>query len=295
MITITTPTGNIGRRLIERLAAAGKPLTIVARHPEKLPRSLREQEIIRQASSDDAAALSRATEGTDVLFWLTPANVAAPNVRAWYRKAADAVSRAVRINRIPRIVNLSSLGANWVDGLGPVSGLHDVERALNDAAADVVHLRPGFFMENFLTQLDSIRRDGKLYWLYPGHARLPMIATRDIAEAAAARLVDHTWKGHGVLGLHGPTDLTLDEAVKTLAVIVGRPMRNVQLAPEEFRRVALGWGMSADFAETYIEMFETLNRLGWSHLGEPRSPETTTPTTLGTWASQVFIPLVKVA
>jgi len=93
MITITTPTGNIGRRLIERLAAAGKPLTIVARHPEKLPRSLREREIIRQASSDDAAALSRATEGTDVLYWVTPVNFVAPNVRAWYRKAADAVSR----------------------------------------------------------------------------------------------------------------------------------------------------------------------------------------------------------
>jgi hypothetical protein len=141
MITITTPTGNIGRRLIERLAFAGKPLTIVARHPEKLPRSLREREIVRQASSDDAAALSRATEGTDVLFWLTPPNFASPNVRASYRKAADAVSRAVRINRIPRIVNLSSIGASWADGLGPISGLHDVERALNDAADDVFHLR----------------------------------------------------------------------------------------------------------------------------------------------------------
>ena len=161
-------------------------------------------------------------------------------------------------------MNLSSLGANWADGLGPISGLHDVERALNDAADDVVHLRPGFFMENFLTQLDSIRRDGKLHWLYPGHARMPMIATRDIAEAAAARLTDHAWKGHGVLGLLGPTDLTLDEAVKTLAVIVGRPMKNVQFTPDEFRRVSQGWGMSHDFAESYIEMFETLNRLAWA-------------------------------
>jgi uncharacterized protein YbjT (DUF2867 family) len=295
MITITTPTGNIGRRLIERLVAAGKPLTIVARHPEKLPRFLREREIVRQASSDDAAALSRATEGTDVLFWLTPPNFASPNVRAWYRKAADAVSRAVTINRIPRIVNLSSIGANWAEGLGPISGLHDVERALNDAADDVFHLRPGFFMENFLAQLDSIRRDGKLYWLYPGHARFPMIATRDIAEEAAARLVDHTWKGHRILGLLSPTDLTLDEAVKTLALIVGRPMRNVQLTPDEFRRVSQGSGMSPDFAENYIEMFETLNRQGWTPLGEPRTPETTTTTTLGTWASQVLIPLVKVA
>ncbi len=167
--------------------------------------------------------------------------------------------------------------------------------ALNDASADVVHLRPGFFMENFLIQLDSIRRDGKRYWLDPGHARLPMIATRDIAEAAAARLLDYTWTGHSIQVLHGPTDLTLDEAVKIPAVIVGRPMKNVQLTPEEFRKVSQGWGMSLDFAEGYIEMFETLNRLGWVHLGEPRTPETSTPTTLGDWASQVLIPLVGVA
>lgn len=295
MITITTPTGNIGRRLVERLVTAGRPLTIVARHPEKLPRSIREREIVRQASSDDAAAIARATEGTDVLFWLTPPNFSSPNVRAWYRKAAAAVSRAVRIHRIPRVVNLSSIGANWADGFGPISGLHEVEHALNDSAGDVLHLRPGFFMENFLTQLDSIRRDGKLLWLYPGHTRLPMIATRDIAEAAAARLVDHTWKGHGVQGLHGPADLTLDEAVKTLAAVVGRPLRNVQITPDEFRWLSQGWGMSHDFAENYIEMFETLNRLAWAHLGEPRTPETTTPTTLGTWASHVLIPLVKVA
>ena len=150
-------------------------------------------------------------------------------------------------------------------------------------------------MENFLTQLDSIRRDGKLHWLYPGHARMPMIATRDIAEVAAARLIDLTWNGHGVLGLHGPTNLTLDEAVKTLAVIVGRSMKNVQFTPDEFRRVSQGWGMSHDFAENYIEMFETLNRLDWAPLADPRTTETTTPTTLGTWASHVLIPLVKVA
>ena len=30
MITITTPTGNIGRQLVELLASTGKPLTLAA-------------------------------------------------------------------------------------------------------------------------------------------------------------------------------------------------------------------------------------------------------------------------
>ena len=201
----------------------------------------------------------------------------------------------MRVNRIARIVNISSAGAHWADGLGPISGLHDVELALNDATADVFHLRPGFFMENFLSQLDSIRRDGKLYWLYPGHFRPPMVAARDIADAAVARLIDFTWSGRNVLGLHGPADIALDQATEILGLVVGKRLRHIQIMPNEFRRLAHGWGASTDFAESYLEMFETLDTLGWHHLGEPRTPDTTTPTTLGAWASQTLVPLVQAA
>ena len=295
MITITTPTGHIGRRLVELLVAARRPVTIVARHPEKLSPWLRAREIVRQASSEDAAALARATEGTDVLFWLTPLNVSAPNVRAWYRKIADALRHAVRTNHIPRVVNLSSIGADQADGLGAISGLHDVEQAVNDAADAVLHLRPGFFMENFLTQLDSIRRDSKLCWLYPGHARLPMIATCDIAQFAAEKLIDDSWGGRMVRGLHGPTDLSLDQATKILGAVTGRDLEHIQLTPDEFRWSSRRWGMSEDLTEHYIEMFETLDRLGWARIVEPRTPETTTRTTLGAWASQNLIPLMQLS
>ena len=293
MITITTPTGRIGRRLVELLVAAGRAVTIVARHPEKLSPWLREREIVRQASSEDAAALARATEGTDVLFWLTPLDISVPNVRAWYRKIADSLRYAVRINQIPRVVNLSSIGADRAEGLGAISGLHDVEQAANDAADNVLHLRPGFFMDNFLTQLDSIRRDRKLRWLYPEHARLPMIATSDIAQVAAEKLINDSWSGHLVRGLHGPTDLSFDQATKILGAVTGRVLEHVQLTPDEFRWISRRWGMSEDLAENYIEMFDTLGRLGWSRFGEPRTPETTTRTSLGAWASQNFIPLVQ--
>jgi len=293
LITITTPTGHIGRRLVELLVAAGRAVTIIARHPEKLSPWLRAREIVRQASFEDAAAVARATEGTDVLFWVTPLSASAPNVRAWYRKIADALRYAVRINQIPRVVNLSSIGADRADGLGAISGLHDVEQAANDAADAVLHLRPGFFMENFLTQLDSIRRDSKLCWLYPGHARLSMIATCDIAQFAAEKLIDDSWSGHSVRGLHGPADLSLDQATKILGVVTGRDLEHIQMTPDEFRWFSRRWGMSQDLTESYIEMFETFDRLGWSRLGEPRTPETTTRTSLGAWASQNLIPLVQ--
>lgn len=292
MITINAPTGNIGRRLVELLVSAGKPLTLVTRRPDRVDPSLRTWEIVRQAQSDDASALTRATEGTDVLFWLTPPNVSAPDVRGWYRKVADAVSRAVRANRITRVVHLSSAGAHWPDGLGPISGLHDVEAALNDAAPNVTHLRPGFFMENFLAQLATIRREGKLYWLYPGHFRPPMIAARDIADAAAGRLIDFTWSGRQVLGLHGPVDLSLEQATEVLGLAVARQLRHVQILPHDFRKLAQGWGASADHVESFIQMVETMGRIDWRYALEPRTTQSTTSTTLGAWARQTLAPRV---
>jgi hypothetical protein len=46
------------------------------------------------------------------------------------RSIADALRHAVRTNHIPRVVNLSSIGADRADGLGAISGLHDIEQAV---------------------------------------------------------------------------------------------------------------------------------------------------------------------
>jgi hypothetical protein len=72
-------------------------------------------------------------------------------------------------------------------------------------------------------------------------------------------------------------------------------LRNTQITLDQFRTLSRGWGASLDVAENYIEMSQTLDRLGWKRIGEQRTPDTTTPTTLGAWASQVLVPLVKVA
>ena len=44
-----------------------------------------------------------------------------------------------------------------------ISGLHDFEQHLNGVpTANVLHLRPCFFMENFLFQIEIIRRQDQL-------------------------------------------------------------------------------------------------------------------------------------
>src|SRR5260370_29618574 len=105
--------------------------------------------------------------------------------------------------------------------MGQVSGAGDVEKILNQAAADVTHLRPAYFMENFLWQLEAIAAKGGIFMPMKPSTRIPMIATRDIARAAADRLLDAGWGRQSALALLGPGDLSFAAAAATLSPGLG--------------------------------------------------------------------------
>jgi len=289
-IAITTPTGHIGSRLTRRLFDAGEDLTLLVRNPEKLPADIRAKARIETGDLTDAAFVARATAGADALFWLTFVPFNSPDPRGAAAHQASVAAEAVRANRIARVVNLSSFGAHHASGYGPVSNVQMVENALNDAGENVLHLRPGSFMENYLNYVPTLRSAGSIFAPFPGDVALPTIATRDIGDAAAEGLLDRSWTGRRYRGLHGPADLTGDEAAAILGETLGRPVRHVQVSPEQAREALLGMGAGPAFADAYVEMYQ-----GFAHdptPAEPRSPETTTPTTLAAWAGEVLKPLV---
>ena len=139
-----------------------------------------------------------------------------------FRIVSQGGGNRVRVNQIPRVVNLSSLGAQFASGVGPINGLYDVEYRLDDAASSITHLPPGFFFENLVWQADSIEKWGRISLPLSGSTRYPMIAARDIGGVAAEQLIDRDWRGHSVRELHGPADLCFDEVVDILSRVLGR-------------------------------------------------------------------------
>lgn len=288
-IVITAPTGNIGSRLVELLLDAQADLTLLVRNPDKLDVSVRSRVQVRQGELQDADFVRTATQGADALFWLTPNDPTTTDLHAWYELFGSNVARAVEANSIPSVVNLSSIGAHLPQA-GPVSGLGQVEKHLNATSTAIVHLRPGYFMENLLFQLDAIRHQHSLFVPVPGDVAFPQIATRDIAAAAARLLLDRTWTGHTIHGLHGPTDLNLNQTAQILTEITGRTIQFVSITPEQAREAFLGMGLSPAFAQGYLDMYSSLAQPG--AIAEPRTPETTTPTTLAQWSQEVLKPLL---
>lgn len=292
-IAITTPTGNIGRRLTHRLLdQGGHELVLLARSPDKLKKEQSRGAKVVQGDLSDAAFVRKAAQGADALFFLCPPSFTVPDYRAYYAQLAKNGAEAVKANRIKHTVLLSSVGAHLSKGTGPILGLHDAEKIFAQATQGLTILRPGGFMENYLEHLDSIKNMNSIFMPVSGDATLPMIATVDIAERAARVITGPAPKQRAIVSLHGPKDYSMDECARIIGRVIGKEVRHVQVTPAQTKEAMIAMGASEGVADTILEMYAAFQS-GTITDEVKRSRETTTPTTFETFVKDVLAPALK--
>lgn len=291
-ILVTTPTGHIGARVVDQLLADGThTVRVLARDPARLAPAVRERADVRVGALDDGSALGDALAGVDTFFLLIPPPAPdVPDFRAWQYGIGERAARALADAGAPRTVFLSSSGAHRAD-VGPVSTLGEVERRLAAVAPDLTVLRPGYFFENTLNALGTIASQGAIYGPYDPDLAFPQIATRDIGDAAARRLLDAGWRGQSTAALHGPRDLSMRELAARAAEAVGRPVRYVQVPVDAVAAAMREAGAGASFVAEYAKMMSGFAASRFEH-PEPRTAATTTPTEFAAWAREVLAPAV---
>jgi uncharacterized protein YbjT (DUF2867 family) len=234
-------------------------------------------------SLEDEAVARAAVAGASALFALLPPKYDAPDVRALQRKLAENLAAAVEADRVPRVLLLSSVGAQAPSGTGPIAGLHAAEKRFERTGAAFLALRPAFFMENHLHSIGLVKSAGILGSALEADLAFPMIATRDIAAAAAEELLQG-FQGSAVRELFGPRDYSMKEAASILGRAIGRPdLPYVRFSYEDAEKAMRQAGMSADVAGKYVEMYQAFNE-GRVTATQPRSARSDTPTTLEEFA-----------
>ena len=288
-ILVTTPTGNIGRRVTQRLLDAGEPTRLFVRDRNRLSIIAATHAEVVEGDLQRTDDLRTALDGVRAVFFLAPPNLSAESFGAWYTHLGNAFVDALPAGEAPRIVFLSSAGAQR-DDLGPISALGAVENMLYKKARHVVALRPGYFMENFLVNLATIASEQTMYNALPPDLPNPMVATRDIADVAVRWLRSGDWAGHDCVGVHGPSDCTMREAAVVFSDALDRPVHYQQVSPEAVAETLLSMGASPGIAADYASMTGGLAHYGTAYKAEPRTKSTTTPTTLKTFARDVLRP-----
>ncbi len=254
MITVMGATGNTGREIATRLLAAGERVRVLGRSESKLAELAGAEPMAGDVSDPDF--LTKAFTGADAVYTLLPIDPTSPDPRGDVNRIGEAIAAAVRASGVRHVVALSSVGADVASGTGFIADLHVQEerfRAL--PGVNVLLLRPGSFMENFAVSFDLIRHEGINGDSVAPDARLPMIAVRDVAAAAAAALRSRDWTGVVVRELLGERDLSYAEATAILGAAIGRPdLPYVQFDEADLIAALTAAGCSAAFAELQVEM-----------------------------------------
>src|SRR6201997_2374998 len=287
MYVILGASGNTGSIIADSLLSKGKKVRVVGRDAGRLQPFVRKGAEPFTADLSDAAALTKAFSGARAAYLMLPP----AKSREDQERESDAIAKAVKESGLPYAVHLSSYGAQVPEGTGPVAGLHSSEQKLNAIGGlNVLHLRAAYFMENNLAAISMIQEMGVF-----GHAllpdlKLPMMATRDVGNYAAQRLLDLDFSGKQTRELLGKRDLSMAEATAIIARGIGKPdLRYVQFPYHQMQQALEEMGMAPKKAAVYIEMFKAINA-GILAAQKPRSRENTTPTSFETFVQDVFVP-----
>jgi len=294
-IALTSPTGNIGRKLVQKLIASNEhDLVLLARNPEKLKEEKSRGASIVQGDLEDTDFLKRSTAGVDTLFLLIPPKVTSDDARGRYRSVAKSAVDAVEHNGIKRTVFLSSIAAHLEQGTGIILASHDAEAELSRSLQNLTILRPAFFMENFFMSLGGIQQAGSIFLPVSGDIKVPMIATDDIANAAAWAVTDTKTTGVRIIPLHGTRDYSFNEVADIIGREIGTGIKHVKVSKDQAMDSLTGLGVSDHVASLFLEMYDGIES---GHLKDesPRSAESTTTTSFEDFAKSVLAPALKSA
>lgn len=295
VIVVTGATGRVGHLVAQRLVATGHTVRIVARNAEKLKPLGALGAEVRTGSLHDPAFLTNTFRGATAAFVLTALDVAAPEVNVDQYKKAESIATAIRDAGMNYVVFLSSWGTDLPDKSGGIIGCRRLEELLDEIPnLNVVHLRPVWFMENFLWNIGLIKMAGINGSAIKPDLSFPMIATQDIAPVAADYLANLNFEGRNIRYLMGPRDYTMTEVTGILGSSVGKPgLKYVKFPEAVLRKGLVSNGLSPNAADLLIEINRGINTRLIN--GEPRSRLNTTPTTLEHFARTAFAPAFKTA
>ncbi|BCJ48120.1 nucleotide-diphosphate-sugar epimerase [Actinoplanes ianthinogenes] len=281
-IAITTPTGNVGSRTLRLLLQAGIRPRVLLRDPGRLDPGLHDNVEIAQGDLLDPAFVRDATQDVDTLLWATPENFTADDPLAEMATMVDNGTAAVHANRVPRIVLISSIGAELGTGAGMIDGLARSEHEFTATGASVHTLRCGYYFTNLHGYADELRA-GSLTTAAAPHQPMAWVDPRDVGEVAAARLLNPHWTGTTIQAVHGPADLTWTQAADILSTALDTKITLNVVSDDTMAAGLAQAGMSPRAAAAVLAMTTGL-RDGFTP-EQTRTPITTTPTTLHAWAA----------
>ncbi|MBD5782042.1 NAD(P)H-binding protein [Pelagicoccus sp. NFK12] len=228
--------GKTGRRVAQRLQAAGLPVKAASRSSET------------PFDWQDNSTWAPALEGVQSAYITFYPDLAFPG-------AADLVEGFARValdHGVKRLVLLSGRGEE---------GARDAEQRIQNSGADWTIVRCSVFNQNFSESFAEAIAHGHLA-MPVGQTKEPFVDAEDIADVAFAALTDNRHIGQ-VYELTGPRLLTLEQVASELSEAIGRTIEFHSVSVSQYAEELTQHGFSSEealpIAQLISEVFDGRN------------------------------------
>ena len=258
---ITGSLGNISKPVTQALVNAGHDVTVITSKQDNASaiEALRAKPAV--GSVEDIDFLRKTFSGADAVYTMVPPNFGAAQWKKWIGSIGKNYADAIKATDVKYVVNLSSMGAHLNDGVGPVSGLHLAEEALNTlTGVNIKHLRPAYFYQNLFSNIGLIKNAGIIGSNFNvTDNKFGLVDPSDIAAVVIEALLQFNFTGYSV-------HYVVSDEVSTNAIAneIGRAIGKPDLAWISFTNEQAFDGMkqaglSEEVAKNYVEMGEAVN------------------------------------
>jgi uncharacterized protein YbjT (DUF2867 family) len=269
---ITGSTGHISKPIAQALVNAGHDVTVITSKQENATaiEALGAKPAV--GSVEDVDFLTKTFSGADAVYTMVPPNFGASQWKQWIGNIGKNYADAIEATGIKYVVNLSSIGAHLNDGVGPVSGLHLAEEALNALTdVNIKHLRPAYFYTNLFSNIGLIKQAGIMGGNFAvADNKFPIADPADIATVAAEELLQLNFSGHTVRYIASDEVSTRDIA-NEIGKAIGKPdLHWIQFTDEQAYDGMKQAGLPDEMAKNYVEMgnaihTQIMNEDYWKH------------------------------
>lgn len=258
---ITGGAGHISKPVTEALLAAGHSVTVVGRSAANLQELTDKGAKAAIGNVHDISFLTQAFAGAEAAYLMNPPDFSTNDIKGTLEQVGKNYAVAIKANKVPYVVHLSSVGAHLPDGVGPVSGLHKAEVALNTGTdANILHLRPSYFYYNLFTNLGLIKQAGIIgnNFSIPDK-KFPIVDPSDIAAVVTEVLLKPDFKGRSIQYI-ASDEVGTDAIAAAIGKAIGKPgLQWIQFPNDQAKAGMLQAGLNENISSNYIEMGDALN------------------------------------
>jgi uncharacterized protein YbjT (DUF2867 family) len=261
---VTGITGKVGSATANHLLAQGKDVRALVRSREKAANWADQGVDLVEGDWNNSAAVEQALKGVEGAFVMLP-SVWAPSPD--YKEAKGVIANyieALTKEAPPRVVALSSMGANRTSGLGMITALALLEQGFRDLASPIAFVRAGGFFENFAYGLHTAQGGTLPVFYNPTSRKSTMVATNDVGAGVATLLTGPAWSGQRIIELGSM--VSADEVAKQLGEILNLDVKAFAVPRTGWAEAFEQFGIPKGHTGPAEEMFEAVNA-GWMDLG----------------------------